>query len=231
MPGRQGRNSEPAQLMTSVVATLVCFAVKEEASYFKDLADTHPEIRICLTGIGRRNAERAIGAALATGRPERVITAGFAGGLSPGLERGSIVFSADEATGLESPLRAAGARPVRFHCAERVVTTAQQKRALRASTGADAVEMESHFIGLICRERAIPAATVRVILDTATEDLALDFNQLMTAEQRIESRKLAMLVLKSPMKIGALLRLQQQSAAAARCLADVLGRVLQIAHS
>jgi adenosylhomocysteine nucleosidase len=215
--------------MTNTPATLVCFAVKEEARFFRQLARGHSEIGVLLTGMGRRNAEQAVGAALAESRPERVITAGFAGGLSPDLATGTVVFLADEATHLDAGLRAAGARKVRFHCAELVVTTASQKRALHDETGATAVEMESHFIHILCRKHKIPAATVRVILDTAAEDLALDFNQLMTPDQRIDPGKLVFHLVKSPWKIPALLRLQKQSAAAAARLGQVLGRVLRLA--
>src|SRR6266852_1373471 len=105
--------------MTSALPTLVCFAVKEEASHFKRLARRRPGIKILLTGIGRRNAEKTVGAALANGRPERVITAGFAGGLIPELATGTVVFAADADTNLESRLLVAGARPVRFHSVER----------------------------------------------------------------------------------------------------------------
>jgi len=213
-------------LMTSAASILVCFAVKEEASHFTRLADSRPGVRILLTGMGRRNAERTIAAALQERRPRLVITAGFAGALLPELTRGEVVFDVDKETGLEPGLRSAGARPVRFHCAERVVTTVEEKRALRAASGAEAVEMESGFIRSLCRKEGVPAGTVRVILDTADEDLVLDFNQLMTAEQRIDGRKLAFTVLKNPSKIPALLAFQKQSAQAAKRLGETLAQVL-----
>lgn len=44
--------------------TLVCFAVKEEAKPFTQLIGSNPQLRTLLTGIGPRNAERALRAAL-----------------------------------------------------------------------------------------------------------------------------------------------------------------------
>ena len=108
----------------------------------------------------------------------------------------------------------------------RVVATAAEKQALRQSTGADAVEMESEAIRAFCREREIPSATVRVISDAAGEDLPLDFNLLMTSEQRLDYVKLAWAVVSSPGKIGALLKLQRQAKAAAERLAAALLRVI-----
>jgi hypothetical protein len=217
--------------------TLVCFAVKEEAAPFKATVASRSDIQILLTGMGQRNAEKSIRATVAADVRRRteptvspdpsfqhsiipafrlVLTCGFAGALNPNLSLGTVLFSCD----------AAGARPTRFHCANRVASTAAEKRQLWESTRADAVEMESQIICNICREHQIPCATIRVILDTASEDLPLDFNFLMTADQQMDYRKLAFSLAKSPSKIAALLRLQKQSKEAASKLAGVLVRVL-----
>src|SRR5262249_61356961 len=100
------------------------------------------------------------------------------------------------------------------------------KRQLWEPPHADAVEMESQIICTICRENQIPCATIRVILDTAAEDLPLDFNFLMTADQQMDYRKLAFSLAKSPSKIAALLWLQKQSKAAATQLASALLKVI-----
>jgi len=205
---------------------LVCFAVKEEARFFKPGAESQGQIQILLTGIGQRNAKRALEAALAKQTPRLVLTCGFAGGLDPSLATGTVVFAVDPETALESSLRAAGAGPARFHCAPRVATAAEQKRALWESTGADAVEMESGIICELCRARNIPSGIIRVILDTASEDLPLDFNELMTENDRMDYGKLAGKLFRSPGKVGSLLRLQKQSTEAAKRLAGVLNGVL-----
>ncbi len=127
---------------------------------------------------------------------------------------------------LSAALLVAGARPARFQCVEKVVTTATAKRALREQTGADAVEMESGIIRAVCGRRNIPSATVRVISDAAHQDLPLDFNLLMDAEQNLSYARLALALAGSPRKISALLELQKQTQAAAENLARVLVTVL-----
>jgi len=200
---------------------LVCFAVGAEARFF-----TAPGARTLITGMGRKNAEAALRKALASVQPGLVLSCGFAGGLNPELPAGAVVFDADDTAGLDDPLTKAGARPARFHCVDRVATTAAEKRRLRDATGADAVEMESAVLRALCRERHLPSATVRAISDAANEDLPLDFNALMTPGQKLSYVRLAWTLVAAPGKIPALRRLQRQTTLAAKNLARVLAQVM-----
>ncbi len=177
-----------------------------------------------VTGMGRENAARGSEKALEI-RPAMVLTCGFAGGLDPALPVGTVVFDADPGFPLTDRLVAAGAVPVHFHCADRVAVTLAEKAALRRSTGADAVEMESSVIRAMCRELGIPSATVRVVSDAAGEDLPLDFNALMTAGMDIHFGKLAWGLVRSPGKIPELMRFQKRVARAADQLAETLSRM------
>jgi len=206
--------------------TLVCFAVNEEAAPVARLLAGRRDIRILVTGMGAKNAERELRRALESGEPELVLTCGFAGALNPELPIGAAVFDVGTAPDLEPLLAKAGARASRFHCSPRVATTAEEKQQLRAEARADAVEMESGVIHAICRARRIPAATVRVISDSANEDLPLDFNTLMNEDDRLSYSKLAVAVLAAPQKIPALLRLQRRTRAAAENLARVVAAVV-----
>ena len=208
--------------MSEPLPIWVCFAVVEEGRLFPE-----PDfVDVLFHGMGRENALRVIKSELAEHMPKLVLTCGFAGGLDPKLAPCSIVFSEDAAAGLGPRLLALGAVPARFHCAERVVITAAEKAELRRSTGADVVEMESQGIRELCHQRGIPSATIRVISDSAEENLPLDFNALMTGEKKIHFGRLAWQLVISPGKIPALLALQKRTDAAARKLGELLVKLL-----
>ncbi len=204
---------------------LICFALPEEARPFRRLAPARADLRVLVTGMGRRNATPRTRAALAADRPRLVFTCGFAGGLDPALARGAVGFECDAAFPLADRLEAAGARRVRFHCADRMAVTAVEKRRLREATGADAVEMESAAIHTLCREANVPCATVRVISDGAGEDLPLDFNRFTRADQTLDLGRLLLAVGRRPGLVAPLLRLRRATHDAAVRLAAVLAAV------
>jgi len=216
------------------MSVLVCFALKEEAGPFRKILGAHPGTAVIITGIGRENAGRSIQEFLQTGSPDWVLTCGFAGGLNPTLKIGDVVFATpDDSTilperdaGLPGKLKGAGAIPAKFFCADRIATTAGEKKRLRDETGADAVEMESDAIHEVCRTRRIPCTTLRVISDTAGENLPLDFNALAKADRSLDFGKLGWAVARSPGKIPSLLALQKKTRFAAEQLAMVLAKII-----
>ncbi len=235
--------------------TLVCFALKGEASPFRKIAAGNSGFAILITGIGRRNAGKSVREFLAGGAsvpasrlvsslalPELVLSCGFAGGLNPDLKLGDVVFEISGSRGNETQIKsgkqsetpyvvsyeklvAAGAKPAKFFSADHVAVTGAEKKKLRDETGADAVEMESAAIHAVCRERGIPCITVRVISDTANEDLPLDFNAVAKPDKSLDCGKLFLAIAKSPGKIAALMKLQKQTRFAAERLAQVLAKI------
>jgi len=216
-----GFGNEGEARFPDVERVLFCFAVEQEARFL-----SRPGMEILITGIGRVNAERKLHSALKTESYQLVLSCGFAGGLNPYLATGTVVFSTDEDAGLTDALVATGACPVRFHCSDRVAATAEEKKILWEATAADAVEMESGIIRAICRAHEIPSATIRVISDAAQENLPLDFNLFMTADQKIHYGRLILALLGSPRKIPSILRLQRQTQMAARNLGRVLDKII-----
>lgn len=103
----------------------------------------------------------------------QVISAGFCGALDPALRLGDIVTE-----GIWSE--------------DRVAVTAEDKRLLREKTGARAVEMEYAAVAAKAREWGLPCRAVKVVSDTAQEDLPLDLNRYRDAEGRFQLGRIAM---------------------------------------
>lgn len=204
---------------------IVCFAVAAEAAPLRRRG-VPAGVTVHLCGMGPAAARRWIGGVLAGPRPAGVLSGGFAGGLDPALRLGDVLAEAGDWPELGPKLAAAGARAARFATEARVAVTAADKAAVRARTGADAVEMESGVIVSACRAAGVPAAIVRAVSDTADDDLPLDFNALLTPAGRLSLPRLALAVAARPGRIPALLRLGRSSRRAAERLADVVGRVL-----
>lgn len=211
----------------SLQTILVCFAVPEESGPFRRATKGMDNVQVIHVGMGQSNARTSFEAVLAETRPDRVITAGFAGGLNPEHACGAVLQEADEAFSFPEHALGSAVHAGVFYCADRVAITPTEKAALRETTGADAVEMESGVIRAICRERGIPAATVRVISDAANESLPLDFNQLMTPDLRMDFLKLAGALLRAPGRIPELIRFQGRLKHASANLSEVLVRLIE----
>ena len=205
---------------------LVCFAVAQEAKPFRAWSTKGFRGQILCTGIGPQNARNAILAGLSKFQPAVVLTCGWAGALNPALNFGTVVFQADNPFPRAGALTRLGAAAAMFHGSDRIIVTAAEKERLRRETGADAVDMESQIIREICRERGIPSATMRVISDTAQEDLPIDFNTIARPDYSISYLKLAMTLGRSPKRLAALLAFHRRLQQSAERLAGFLGRFL-----
>ncbi|MBI3880256.1 MAG: hypothetical protein HY301_09355 [Verrucomicrobia bacterium] len=204
---------------------LVCFATREEAAPFRELAPLLGDVHVLITGMGRTNATRALRGALGARRAALVVSAGFAGGLDPQLARGTVIGETDDAA-LQPHLAGARVRLVRFTCADRIAITAGEKRALRSATGAEAVEMESEAIRRVCAEEKIPCAVLRIISDAADDDLPLDFNALAGPDLGMDYGKLFATLVRSPGRLRRLMRFASQLRPVGRDLATTLATFL-----
>ncbi|MGB9601441.1 MAG: hypothetical protein ACP5MG_13840 [Verrucomicrobiia bacterium] len=194
------------------------FALKQEAKYF----NPPPYVQIFFCGMGGKNAANFTNEFIKTFNPQILFTCGFAGALNPELKLNSIVFSAPEQTA--GVLKRLGAIESRFYCSTRVICSSKEKLNLYQQTGADAVEMESGIIKNVCEKHNVACVVIRVISDTAYEDLPLDFNELINANGKIKMFKLIARVSARPLLARRLLNFQKQTDAAARALGEFLNR-------
>jgi hopanoid-associated phosphorylase len=124
------------------------------------------------------DAEAAMRRALQDPRCRGAISFGIAGGLDHSVPSGTHLVASEIVTHagpvptdprwsqrlLEACERS---RPARILGADRVVVEPQEKRDLFESTGAVAVDTESHITALMARERGLPFACLRIVADPA----------------------------------------------------------------
>lgn len=181
--------------------TLVTFALPQESSGFlRQLALRQTlrggalpwlhgrlgglEVFVVHTGVGEFSARGILVEFLANTRPTQVVSAGFAGGLDPGLRVGDAVIAdnrSDETWAQRSAIAVQRGQPF-FHCRRGILlsqskpaVTPESKNALGRSTDAVAVDMETAAIHQICVENHIPTLSLRVISDAAGDALPLPF--------------------------------------------------------
>ena len=147
------------------------------------------DVVVCRTGIGER-VEGAMRAVLARHEASSVLSAGFAGALDPDLRAGDLLLCETVVSGrdpqatavpsdarlLEAAASAAVLAGLRLRrgrslTVDGIVGDAAAKAALRLTSGADVVEMESYGAGRIAVERGLPFLAARAVLDAAADPL------------------------------------------------------------
>jgi adenosylhomocysteine nucleosidase len=147
-----------------------------------------------------------------------MISTGYCGALDPKLRVGDIVVSDDT----ELRLEAACARG-RVLTRDRVAVTAAEKRALREETGAVAVDMETSAVKRRAGALGIPYACIRVVSDTAGENMPLDFNRYRTPGGRFSRGRIALAAMARPFSVmPTLLAFDRQCQQASLALGDFL---------
>jgi len=195
------------------------------------------EVRVALTGVGVAHARRVVQQALADGA-DLCISSGLAGGLRMGQRSGEVlaaravlapagvVFVNSTSWLVDAAVRC-GAQEVRmFHSADSIVLTAVEKARLAVS--ADAVEMEGFAILSEAQGLRVPAVAIRVVGDTAEQNLPLDFNRILGREGRVSASRLFVELARNPLRVPAVARLGRQSQRAAAQLALFLDRYVEL---
>lgn len=145
-------------------------------------------VAIARAGVGRDAAVRATQALIAGHRPEFVISAGFAGGLQPALNRGDIVIGDEilDSSGRrlsidlrDTPAQQEGIHVGRLLTADALVRDPAEKAALGQTHQAAAVDLESWAVGEVCRQDKIRFLAVRIISDAVDDALPADLAGLM----------------------------------------------------
>lgn len=197
-------------------------------------------LALVCSGAGRKAAAHAVRALIDGHQPGWVLSAGFAGGLDPRLERGSILVAdaVSDLAGAAAELDLGPLRPWlaeqprvrvgRLLTADRVISAAEEKRELGRKHQAMAVDMETAAVAEVCRERGRKLLAVRVISDPADESLPSDLERLL-AQRTAAGRWGAVLgtLLDRPGSAKDLFRLKSNALTASDELAKFLVRLVK----
>jgi adenosylhomocysteine nucleosidase len=160
-----------------------------------------------------------------------LISFGLAGGLDPALRPGTLVVPATVTTqsaeyATESNLTDMLGGPTHtLYAGTTLAITAAEKAALRASTGADAIDLESGAVAEVAAAHSLPFAVLRAICDPGDSTLPQAAIIALSTTGSIMLWRVAGSLLRQPSQLPAMLRL---AAAAAKARAALQRRVREI---
>jgi adenosylhomocysteine nucleosidase len=185
-----------------------------------------------VAGAGLARAERACRLLIDGHRPGLIISAGFAGGLVAGIERGSVVAPSRAIRAEQESIPLAVAAASGFANAGAIVTidhvacTAHEKESL-ATTGAELVDMETWGVARTAREVGIDCVGLRVVSDTASDELPREMAALVKPQSSFRRLGSALrAVSRRPGAAVDMWRLWEHAVVDARTLADALERLI-----
>ncbi len=175
-------------------------------------------------GFGRSASRRAALEAVNSGA-EALLSFGICGGLDPAAKAGDVLTAREVRDGTQNLAADAGwtdrmyarlgggLRGAIAH-GPRVLTTPAEKRALFETSKASAVDMESFGVAEIAAMRGVPFAALRVVADTAADELPDVAVAAVTAEGHVRVMKSVMGALAHPQQIPSLIWLGRRTKAA-----------------
>ena len=158
--------------------------------------------------------------------PGIILSCGIAGALAPALKPGDVVIDGNvivvERLGQALPLAHRGG--IMGHDA--IAATAEEKRILHERTGAIAVDMESHVAARVAVRKGLPFAALRVISDSAGDDLPPAALVGMRPDGGMALGAVLASLARNPRQLPALIRTGRQADQAFRSLAQAFDAII-----
>jgi hopanoid-associated phosphorylase len=158
-----------------------------------------------------------------------IISFGLAGALEVGLRPGACIIASGVLTLGEGfttdpawAHRMLAMLPTALHAtifgADRPIQLPAEKRAMQTRTGAVAVDMESHIAGRVARDKRLPFAVVRVVIDPAEQRVPKAALAGQRADGTADARAVAFALMQRPRELPAVIRLAFDAWIASRAL-------------
>ncbi len=175
---------------------------------------------VAVGGGGATGAEAAARRLVADG-VAGLLSFGLCGGLDPALRPGALLIpdavldgAARHATGRAIAACFGGPTPHLLLGASQLAATATEKRWLRETTGADAVDLESGAVARVATEAGLPFAVLRAVCDPAEQDLPPAALVALDGKGAIGLVRVLASLAARPAQLPALLALARQATAA-----------------
>lgn len=156
---------------------------------------------------------------------QALVSFGLAGGLNPKLKPGTIIIPAyinDAVCDATLTALLGGATSNKLYASSEIAFTTAQKSALFASTGADAIDLESGAVAAAAEAANIPFACLRAIADPATRTLPPAALIALNASGKISLLSVLMSLARNPAQLASLIALGVDAAKARKALVTKL---------
>lgn len=202
----------------------VVFALEFEAAEFVSRIGRRLRVEPVVLGVTGEKAAAAAEKALAGKRPSLVISAGFGGGLQPGLKTGDVFAGSNVSSpAMLERLAQRGWGCVPFATAPGILETSADKCAFGKASEAVVGDMETSHIAALCKARSLPFLAVRALSDVAEVDLPVPAAVLIDPRTgRPSPAALFRYTFSHPASLPGVKRLISDSVTARRALASAL---------
>ena len=183
-----------------------------------------PSALVAIGGIGRKVAAQAAEIVVEEANPKLLVSAGFAGALTPGLEAGEVVHVGDIIDEVTGEHCSTGAGNAVLVSATRV-TGIEAKKRLAAMFAASAVDLEGAAVAQVAKQHGIAFAAVKAISDELEFPMP-PFNSFVDERGQLQTGKFTAFVAVRPRWWGPVLRLARNSAMASKNLSIALEHLM-----
>ncbi|MBT5018450.1 MAG: 5'-methylthioadenosine nucleosidase [Planctomicrobium sp.] len=195
-------------------------------------------------GVGYNRAKVATHALIDAIQPEWILSVGLSGSLVADVKLSDIVLanSLIRQNGMQevcqrfeypgNPER--GLHVGKLCTADHIVHTCNEKQELHERTRAIAVDMESHSVAMVCKERDIQFMAIRAISDDLSADLPKEVLAIFGPKGTIRTGALVGTIFKRPSSVKDLWKIRENAVRAAENLArttlDLLPQLVPLAE-
>ena len=193
----------------------------------KVLAYTNDHAVVACAGMGADRATLAVRAAMALKPVTMLLSVGLAGACKPMLEVGNVVRAGVEVDGRTGERYVAGEEFREIEVTTDAIASVAEKARLRATYGADAVDMEAATVARLARGHGLKFRAFKAISDAADFELE-ELGRFATADGQLREGAFAAYAALRPWMWGRLIRLARNSHEAVETLTAAVGVELDL---